>query len=93
MAEPTYRLPCSRRFGYGVGHVLNDLCASIWFSYLLVFYHSVLGFSNKNAGYLMLLGQVADAISTPLVGYESDKAEGFCRYTKRKSWHLLGTYR
>ena len=29
------------RFSYGVGHVLNDLTASMWFSYLLVFLHQV----------------------------------------------------
>ena len=26
---------------YGVGHVLNDMCASTWFSYLLVFLREV----------------------------------------------------
>lgn len=26
---------------YGVGHVLNDMCASTWFSYLLVFLRQV----------------------------------------------------
>ena len=90
MSEPSYRLPCYRRFAYSIGHVLNDLCASIWFSYLLVFFHKVLNFSNENAGLLLLLGQVADAIATPLVGYESDRIEGCWKYTKRKSWHLLG---
>lgn len=39
------RLPFSQRLSYGVGHVLNDLCASMWFSYLLVYFHKVLGFS------------------------------------------------
>lgn len=29
------------RFSFGVGHVLNDLCASMWFSYLLVYFHKV----------------------------------------------------
>lgn len=38
------------RLSYAVGHFLNDLCASMWFTYLLVFYHSVLGFRNTNAG-------------------------------------------
>ncbi len=90
--SPTYRLSCPRRFAYGVGHVLNDLCASMWFSYLLVFYHHVIQFSNEMSGYLMLLGQVADAIATPLVGYESDRTKGLCGYTKRKSWHLFGMY-
>ena len=34
--------------------------------------------------------QVADALATPFVGYESDRINGFCGYGKRKSWHLLG---
>ena len=90
-STPSYRYACHRRFAYGVGHVLNDLCASMWFSYLLVFFHHIINFSNELAGFLMLLGQVADAIATPLVGYESDHTNGFCGYTRRKSWHLIGT--
>lgn len=43
-------------------------------------------------GYLLLIGQIADALSTPFVGYESDRLSGFCNYGKRKSWHLLGKY-
>ena len=86
------RLPWGQRMAYSVGHVLNDLCASMWFTYLLVFFHYVVKFSNEMAGYLMLLGQVADAICTPLVGYEMDKTNGCCGYTKRKSWHLIGRF-
>ncbi|CAF0726680.1 unnamed protein product [Didymodactylos carnosus] len=52
-----------RKFAYSVGHVLNDLCASIWFSYLLVFYHRVVQFSNSSAGYLLLIGQVAGKLN------------------------------
>jgi hypothetical protein len=25
-----------KKLGYGLGHILNDLCASMWFTYLLV---------------------------------------------------------
>lgn len=74
---------------YGVGHVLNDLCASMWFTYLLLFLHKVARFANITAGTLMLVGQVADAISTPLVGLESDRT-GNCKYGRRKIWHLIG---
>nr|XP_006814602.1 PREDICTED: major facilitator superfamily domain-containing protein 12-like [Saccoglossus kowalevskii] len=84
------RLPILKRYAYGVGHVQNDLCASLWFSYLLIYFHTVLSFSNSMAGNLMLLGQIVDAISTPLVGYESDKTSTRF-YGKRKTWHLLGT--
>uniref|UniRef100_A0A8C6WKI1 Major facilitator superfamily domain-containing protein 12 n=1 Tax=Neogobius melanostomus TaxID=47308 RepID=A0A8C6WKI1_9GOBI len=84
-------LPLCRRLSYAVGHFLNDLCASMWFTYLLVFYHNVLGFKNTYAGVLLLVGQIADGICTPLIGYESDRAPGCGNYGKRKSWHLMGT--
>ncbi|UJR38059.1 hypothetical protein I4U23_030741 [Adineta vaga] len=81
-------VPC-RKFAFSIGHFLNDLCASVWFSYSLVFYHRVAKFSNSSAGYLLLIGQIADALSTTLVGFASDRTKhGVCG--KRKSWHLLG---
>jgi Na+/melibiose symporter-like transporter len=43
-------LPLRQKLSYAAGHFLNDLCASMWFSYLLVFYHSVLGFQSTYAG-------------------------------------------
>lgn len=79
------------KFAYSVGHVLNDLCASMWFSYLLVFYHRIVNFSNASAGYLLLIGQVADALATTFVGFESDRTRtGLFRYGRRKTWHLTG---
>ncbi|CAF1052645.1 unnamed protein product [Adineta steineri] len=79
------------KFAYSVGHVLNDLCASMWFSYLIVFYHRVVNFSNASAGYLLLIGQIADAISTTFVGFESDRTRtGLFNYGRRKTWHLMG---
>ncbi|CAF1445090.1 unnamed protein product, partial [Didymodactylos carnosus] len=88
--DPDVILPY-QKFSYSVGHVLNDLCASMWFSYLLVFYHRIVKFSNSSAGYLLLIGQVADAISTTFVGFESDRTvSGFFNYGNRKSWHLIG---
>lgn len=85
-----HTLDCCQRFSFGVGHVLNDLCASMWFSYLLVYMHSVIGFSHFHAGLLMLIGQVADGICTPIIGYESDRTADQCHYGRRKSWHLVG---
>ena len=34
-------LSLGQKLGYGLGHVLNDLCASMWFTYLLLFFHQV----------------------------------------------------
>lgn len=91
--EIVQRLSKKQKFSYGVGHVLNDICASMWFSYLLVFFHFVLGFDPVLSGMLMLIGQVADAFATPFVGLQSDRIDDFwlCRYGKRKTWHLTGT--
>ncbi|TNM98321.1 hypothetical protein fugu_014567 [Takifugu bimaculatus] len=89
MSDVQRSLPVFRRLSYAVGHFFNDLCASMWFTYLLVFYHSVLGLQNANAGVLLLVGQVADALCTPLIGYESDRTAGCGNYGKRKTWHLV----
>ena len=34
-------LSLGQKLGYGLGHVLNDLCASMWFTYLLLFFQQV----------------------------------------------------
>ncbi|XP_021379623.1 major facilitator superfamily domain-containing protein 12-like isoform X2 [Mizuhopecten yessoensis] len=84
-------LPACQRFLYSMGHVLNDLTASMWFSYLIIYFHQVKQFNNVLAGYLMLIGQVSDALFTPFIGFESDRTQGFLKIGKRKSWHLIGT--
>ncbi|XP_018334072.1 major facilitator superfamily domain-containing protein 12 isoform X2 [Agrilus planipennis] len=87
------RLSLRLQLTYGIGHVLNDICASMWFTYLLVFFHLVLQFDNWEAGLILLIGQIADAVATPFVGFHSDNSDNFwfCRYGKRKTWHLVGT--
>ncbi|CAF4663749.1 unnamed protein product, partial [Rotaria sp. Silwood2] len=78
-------------FAYSVGHVLNDLTGSMWLSYLIIFYYRVVNFSNASAGYLLFIGQIADAISTVFVGWGSDRTRtGLCHYGRRKTWHLIG---
>ena len=87
-------LPWKRKIGYGMGHILNDLCASMWFTYLLLFFHRVLQFDNVYAGVILFTGQIADGLSTLFVGYFSDNGDDLwlCnKYGKRKSWHLIGT--
>ncbi|XP_054159274.1 major facilitator superfamily domain-containing protein 12-like [Oppia nitens] len=94
LSESTNRhfLPLRQRLAFCVGHVLNDVCAAIWFSYFLVYMHFINRF-HKTAAYLLLIGQIADAIATPFVGIELDKDNDWwiCRYGRKKCWHLLGT--
>jgi len=79
-------------WGYGVGHFQSDLVATMWFSYLLVVLEQIVGLPKVNAGILLSIGQLTDGIATPLVGLGLDKL-GLCgaKYSKRKSWHLMGT--
>ena len=84
-----HHLPLIRKVAYGFGHVFNDLCASMWFTYLLLFFHAVLRINNTYAGIILLIGQVADAAATPVIGFLCDKTRS--RYGRRKTWHLVGT--
>jgi len=85
------RLRFCHKLSYSVGHVLNDLCACLWFTYLLLFLRQVVQLSSASAGYLLLWGQVVDAISTPAIGWACDRMRGMWGYGRRKSWHALGT--
>ena len=75
--------------GYAVGHFANDLCASMWFIYLSYYLINVVQLSQNVAGLCLLSGQIADGITTPIVGYFSDKIE--CPCGKRNTWYYLGS--
>ena len=82
------------KFGYSTGHVLNDMCAAMWFTYVLLFFEKVLSMDRASAGTILLIGQIIDGISTVFVGICVDKQNDFwlCnRIGKRQAWHLLGT--
>ena len=82
------------KVGYGAGHVLNDMCGAMWFTYSLIFFHRVLEFNASETGALFTIGQVAGGMSTAFVGFVSDSQYNLwlCnRYGRRKSWHLIGT--
>ena len=92
MAPSDGHLPFVQKLSYSVGHVLNDLTASMWFTYMIIYFHQVKDFDNGLAGDLVLIGQISDAIFTPFIGYESDRTNGFWKMGKRKTWHFIGKY-
>jgi len=59
---------------------------------LLIYLKEINPITATNAGYyaglVMLLAQISDAVSTPTVGFFSDKVN--TRLGKRKPWYLLG---
>lgn len=74
-----------QKCGYGLGHVYNDLCAGVWFSYTLLFMQSALKIPGPEAGALVMLGQIGDALATPIIGLLAD------RYLTKRKWHITGT--
>uniref|UniRef100_A0A8C3NIA5 Uncharacterized protein n=1 Tax=Geospiza parvula TaxID=87175 RepID=A0A8C3NIA5_GEOPR len=89
--SPGPALPLRARLSFACGHFLNDACSALWFTYLLPFLHAVLGYGHAAAGGLLLAGQAADGLCTPLLGFEADRAHGCGRCGRRKGWHLAGT--
>ena len=87
------------RLGYACGHAQNDLCASMYFSYLLVYLEGT-GLSPVHAGIVLIAGQLVDGMATPVVGALSDQVD--CTNSKfiggkcfglsgrRKAWYIGG---
>ncbi|GJP43464.1 hypothetical protein CLOM_g2923 [Closterium sp. NIES-68] len=77
-------LPRWQVLAYGTGHMLNDITAACWFTYLLI-YLSDIGLSPQQAGVVMLSGQFADAAATLVAGELID------RFGHYKLWHFGGS--
>ena len=80
------------KFFYSLGHIMNDLSCAMWFSYTLLYFKYT--FSGSKIGLIILLGQISDAVFSPLIGYMADR-DNNCFLVrslgKRKFWYVLGT--
>lgn len=88
------KTPVKQKICYGVGHVFNDLCIQAWFSYIIIYFTKVVKLSSVHVGYLFLVSQIMDAISTPFIGYACDKQISKRvgeRFGNKKIWHLFGS--
>jgi Na+/melibiose symporter-like transporter len=56
---------------------------------VLFFVKEVVKLDSEIAGFVMLSGQIADGIMTPIVGILSDKFDTRCG--KRTPWYIFGT--
>ncbi len=78
-----------RKIAYAAGNFLTVLAISLWFPYNITFFQKVIGLTPKNAGFVVLFGQIGGAVSTPFIGIWSDQC--LCRIPgRRKVFHLLG---
>ena len=85
-------LSLKTKFFYSFGHIFNDLNCAMWFSYTLLYFQY--RFSGALIGLIILLGQISDAVSSPVIGYLADR-EFDCFLIKslgrRKFWYAFGT--
>ena len=75
---------------YSVGHFNNDLCAAMWFVYLSWYIKDVVKLDPTLTASCLLSGQIADGITTPIVGVASDKLN--TRWGKRMPWYVFGVF-
>ena len=91
----TEEIGFKQKFGFALGHVLNDMAACMTVTYELVFFHKILLLDNLYSGLLVLIGQVFDGFATIFVGIFSDKGDDLWLCNKigrRKAWHIIGCF-
>jgi len=54
-------------------------------------FQDILRISKANAGYVILVAQLVDAVFNLWVGNECDKVTILGKYGRRKGWHVFGT--
>ena len=84
---PDSHLDIKTKVGYAFGHACNDIFLAIVYTYAMFFYQNVIHIGKSNVGMIYFIGQVADAVSSPIVGILSDLDLDFwlCRtYGQRK---------
>ncbi|KER28162.1 hypothetical protein T265_04923 [Opisthorchis viverrini] len=62
------------RIAHGVGQLQKDLVAGMLAIFAIIYLEQCLGFEHALVGAIVLTGQIMNAISTPLIGYLSDRA-------------------
>ena len=60
------------KISYGCGHVFNDMFLAMWFTYMLLFFVSVVHMSSTSAGIVLFAAQIGDGISNVLMGFILD---------------------
>ncbi len=77
-------------YAYGIGHVQNDIVSACWFNFLSYYFVQVREIEATTAGIILLIAQLTDGISTPIVGVLSDKTN--TRWGQRTPWYIIGTF-
>ena len=76
-----------KRYGFGTGHVMNDMAGSLFNAYALLYFTNVVELGPIYCGIIFTACQITDGLSTVVVGALIDKNAPFmlCQiYGKRK---------
>lgn len=83
------RLSARTHWFYGIGEMAVVAPVSVSVFFLLFFLTEVVGLSPGQAGIILLLGRLWDAINDPLIGLLSDATPDFHRWGRRYPWLLI----
>lgn len=104
--DEAYNLSYFQRVAYGFGHVFNDLCAAMWFSYLLFYLQIILQMKATIAGTLLMIGIIYECNYCKYVQLINNISAGQVfdalatpvagwavdKYGTKKLWHLMGIF-
>ena len=69
----------SEKIGYGFGDMSSSMFWKLFSYFLPFFYSNVFGLSLADAGMLMLITRLWDAVSDPMMGILADRTPAFLR--------------
>ncbi|CAH8545302.1 unnamed protein product [Schistosoma guineensis] len=75
-ATTTNKMKWISKIAYGTGQMLKDLVAGVISIFYIIFYEGCISLSSSQVGALLLCGQIANGLATPLIGYLSDRPLG-----------------
>jgi GPH family glycoside/pentoside/hexuronide:cation symporter len=86
--EKSEKVPLVTKLAFGAGDVGPAIVAAITGFFLLFFFTDVAGLSPAEAGFILLLSTIWDAVNDPLIGQLSDRTR--TRWGRRRPWFLFG---
>ncbi len=82
------RLSLQTKVAYGTGELGTAVPIGLAIFYLLFFLTEVVGLSPTQAGAVLLVGRIWDAVNDPIIGWLSDRTRS--RWGRRYPWLVLG---
>lgn len=84
----SHKIPAWRKTFFGAGEIGNTFSYTVISFFLLYYLTDVVGLRPGLAGAVMLIGQVWDAVTDPLMGHISDRTRS--RWGRRRVYLLFG---